>query len=62
MALFLVQVGFIGFVASLFAAIWRGFRADGTAQGSLRAWIFAAAFFFLLWVIGLRSYPVPLPR
>jgi hypothetical protein len=37
MALFLVQVGFIGFLASLFAAVWSGFSADGIAQRSLRA-------------------------
>jgi hypothetical protein len=61
MALFLVQVGFIGFVASLFAAVWRGFRPNGTAQRSLRLWILAATVFFVLWVIGLRSYPMPLP-
>jgi hypothetical protein len=61
MALFLVQVGFIGFVASLFAAVWRGFGADGTARHSLRVWILAAAFFFVLWAIGLRSHPAPLP-
>jgi hypothetical protein len=62
MALFLVQVGFIGFIASLFAAVWRGFGADGTARRSLRTWIFAAVFFFLLWVIGLRSFPIPLSQ
>jgi hypothetical protein len=62
MALFLVQVGFIGFVTSLFVAVWRGFGADGTARRTLRVWILAAGLFFVLWVIGLRSYPVPLSQ
>lgn len=60
MWLFMVEANFVGFVVSLFAAIWRGFGADGKARRSLMPWAFAAIIFFAMWVIGLRNYPVPL--
>jgi hypothetical protein len=60
MSLLLVEVGFVGFIASLFGAAWRGFGSDGHAQRGLGLWVAAALVFFILWIIGLRSYPVPL--
>ena len=62
MSLFLVQFGFVGFVASLLGAIWRGTAADGSTRRTLKLWLFAAAFCFALWVIGLRTFPIPFAR
>ena len=62
MSLFLVQFGFVGFVASLLGAIWRGTAADGSTRRTLKLWLFAAAFCFALWIIGLRTHPIPWPQ
>jgi len=62
MWLFLIEVGFVGFVLCLFGLVWRGLRPDGTAKRSLILWITAALFFFALWLYALPKYPVPFPR
>jgi O-antigen/teichoic acid export membrane protein len=61
MWLFLILVGFVGFILSLFGAIWRGFDSTGAARPILAAWLIGAALFFLLWMIALPRYPVPWP-
>jgi hypothetical protein len=61
LGLFLVQIGFVGFVASLFCAVWKGLNRDGKAQPVLKWWLLCALACFVLWVIGLRTYPAPLP-
>ncbi len=62
MSLFLVQFGFVGFVASIIASIWRGMNADGSVRRSFKMWLLAAAFCFALWIIGLRTFPVAWPQ
>ena len=62
MWLFMVEAGFVGFIVSLFCAIWRGFGADGKARRNLRPWVLAATIFFLMWIIGLRNHPIPLTQ
>ena len=59
MAVFGILVGFMGFVASLFAMVWRGFDRDGNAQASLWRWIACAAFFFTLFVFALPRVAPP---
>lgn len=61
LGLFLVQLGFVGFVAALFCAIWKGLNREGKAQTSFKLWLLCAVVCFILWVIGLRIYPAPLP-
>lgn len=62
MALFLVEVGFVGFLVSLFCAVWRGLNRQGQRQRGFVLWLLSAAFFFVVLVIGLRLYPVPWPQ
>jgi hypothetical protein len=61
LGLFLVQFGFVGFVASLFCAIWKGLGREGKPQPAFKLWLICAAVCFILWVIGLRTFPAPLP-
>jgi hypothetical protein len=61
MWLLLIQVGFVGFLLSLFGLVWRGFNAQGAARRSAVGWSIAAALFFLLWLLALTRYPVPYP-
>lgn len=62
MWLILIEIGFVGFIASLWAVIWRGFRPDGSRQPKLFYYVGAAAFFFVLWMVALPRYPVPFPN
>lgn len=62
MALFLVEAGFVGFVACLFCAVWRGLNREGKRQRSFSLWLLSAALFFVLLIIGLRLYPIPWPQ
>jgi len=59
MWLFLVQVGFVGFVASLFCLVWRGFDRDGKARRSSPVWLLASALFFILWLVSLPRVERP---
>lgn len=59
MWLFLIEVGFTGFLVSLFCAIWRGFGPDGNARRPLGLWLLAAGIFFALWIVGLHRFPIP---
>ncbi|HEX8552271.1 MAG TPA: hypothetical protein VF681_12045 [Abditibacteriaceae bacterium] len=60
MALVGILVGFAGFVASLFALVWRGFDSEGNRQPSFRRWLYAAVFFFALFIFSLPRLPAPL--
>jgi len=62
MWLFLIQLGFVGFVVSLFSVIWRGINPNGSANRRLFLWIGAALFFFALWLYALPRFPAPFPR
>lgn len=59
MAVFGILAGFLGFVASLFAVVWRGFDGEGNTQPALWRWIYCAAFFFALFVFALPRLPAP---
>lgn len=62
MALFLVAVGFVGFVGSLFASVWGGVTKGGQRKHSFGLWMLSAFVFFVMLFIGLRIYPVPHPQ
>jgi len=62
MALFLVEFGFVGFLVSLFCAVWRGLNRQGQRQRSFAMLLLSAGLFFALLVVGLRLYPVPWPQ
>ena len=59
MAVFGILLGFVGFVASLFAVVWRGYDRDGNTRPALLRWICCAAFFFALFVYALPRLPAP---
>lgn len=59
MAVFGILLGFVGFVASLFAVVWRGYSPDGQARPTLLRWICTATLFFLLFVYFLPRLPAP---
>ena len=61
MWLLFIQVGFVGFLVSLFGLVWRGFDREGAAQRSAVGWSIATMLFFLLWLLALSRYPVPYP-
>ena len=55
-----IEIGFVGFIASLFCAAWRGFNSSGGARRPLGFWLLAAFVFFAMWIAGLNRYPIPL--
>ncbi len=61
MWLLLIQVGFVGFLLSLFGLVWRGFDREGDVQRGAVTWSIATALFFLLWLLALSRFPVPYP-
>ena len=54
-----VEVGFAGFIISLFGLVWHGFNRDGKARRSSLIWLIASAFFFVLWLTSLPRVPRP---
>ena len=66
MWLFLIEVGFVGFIVSLFGAVWRGFDRAGRVpperRRGLALWLLAAALFFLTWAVALSRFPAPRPQ
>lgn len=53
---FMVQIGFLGFLASLFGGIWFGFTPQGELQRKkITPWIGGGAVAFGLFVLGLLS-------
>jgi hypothetical protein len=57
-----IEIGFVGFVTSLFATIWWGFSTDGTRRRGLSWGVAEAYIFFALWVVAMLCYPVPYPN
>ena len=59
MWLLAVQIGFVGFVISLFVMIWRGFDRHGLARRSAPLWFLSAVLFFVLMCMALPRVPRP---
>lgn len=59
MWLFAVEAAFVGFIASLFALVWRGFDRDGAARRGALAWGVAAVLCFALLCVALPRVPRP---
>lgn len=59
MAVFGILAGFLGFVASLFCVVWRGFDRDGNTRAELWRWVCCAAVFFALFVYALPRLAPP---
>ena len=59
MWLFGVEVGFVGFIISLFAMIWRGFDRQGGARRGAPLWLLAAVLCFALMCVALPRVPRP---
>ncbi|MDQ3815644.1 MAG: hypothetical protein M3347_17155 [Armatimonadota bacterium] len=57
--LLFVQIGFAGFLLSLFGLVWRGFGRDGKARRGSILWLLASALFFILWLVSLPRVERP---
>jgi len=59
MWLWLMQLGFVGFLSGLFAFIWRGCGPDGRLRARGVWWLLFALGCFVLWVLALPRIPRP---
>jgi hypothetical protein len=59
MWLWLMQIGWIGFLLAMWMFIWRGYNREGKLQTQAWRWIVVAVFCFVLWVVALPQIPRP---